>query len=114
ASTAGSANRKPSTSSALLSSAASRAREDSSSNGGPVATVCRQRSRRLQRSCDGGCTSRFPNKGNGWGKSSKASSTTTQFQQTGMRWEPFDRRSLTDGVGHLDDAAKRVLSPGLE
>ena len=88
--------------------------EDFSSNGGPVATACRRKSRMSQGSCDGGCTSRFPNRGNGWGKSSRASSTTTQCQQTGLRSERFERRSLIAGAGHSAAAATKVLSPGFE
>jgi group II intron reverse transcriptase/maturase len=46
-------------------SAASREGASSSSSGGPVATACRRRSRRLRGNCDGGCISRYPNKVNG-------------------------------------------------
>ena len=34
-------------------------------SGGPVATACRRRSRRLRGNCDGGCISLYPSKVNG-------------------------------------------------
>jgi len=65
ASSAASANRRPSTSSVCPSSAASREGANSSSRGKPVATACRRRSRRLRGNCDGECISQYPNKVNG-------------------------------------------------
>ena len=49
-----------------------------SSKGKPGATACGRSSRRSRRSCAGECTSPSPNRGNGWGKWSEASSTTTR------------------------------------
>src|SRR6516165_9221956 len=43
-----------------------------------------------------------------------ASSTTTQSQPTGLRWEPFEPRSPNAGAGHSADAVKKAVSPGLE
>jgi hypothetical protein len=37
-----------------------------------------------------------------------------QCQQTGLRWAPFEPRSSSRGGGHFVDAAKRMLSLGLE
>ena len=63
ASSAGSANRRPSTSWASPSSAANRAGEIPASNGRPGATACGRSSRRSRRSCDGACISPFPEQG---------------------------------------------------
>ena len=49
----------------MNSSAVSREGANSSSSGGPVATACRRRSRRLRGNCDGGCISLYTNKVNG-------------------------------------------------
>ena len=62
---AGSANRRPSTSWASPSSAANPAGASSCSSGRPGATACGRSSRRSRRSCDGACTSRSPNRGDG-------------------------------------------------
>ena len=124
ASGAGSASRRPSTSWASPSSAANPAGATSRSSGRPGATACGRSSRRSRRSCDGACTSRSPNRGNGWGRSSPATSTTTPCRPTVAALDAFRhhvtdlwRRTLRrrsqkdrDDVG-ADDAAGGRLAP---
>jgi hypothetical protein len=78
ASDAGLASRRPSTSSASPSSAARAARANSKFNGKPGGTACGRSYGRSRKRCDGGCTGRSPSRGNGWGRSSVATSTITQ------------------------------------
>ena len=52
------------------------------SSGRPGATACGRSSRRSRRSCDGACTSRSPSRGNGWRRSSEATSPITPCRPT--------------------------------
>ena len=94
-------------------------RASSSSRGNPGAIACGRSSRRSRRRCDGACTSRSPNRGDGWRKSSEATSPITPCRPTRHSAHSAThvttsgcarcrRRSQKDGI---DVAADQAASP---
>jgi hypothetical protein len=108
----GSANRRPSASWASSLSVGARARANSSSGGNPGGTACRSSSRRSRRSCGGECISRFPGRGNGWRKSSGATSPIMACRQTCRLSERSAITSLVFGCVRFGAVARRTSSRG--
>ena len=105
---AGLASRRRSRSWASPSSAPSPAGATSCSSGRPGATACGRSCKPSSRNCDGACTSRSPSRGNGWGRSSEAGSTTTPCRPTVARSAPSASSSPTSGGARSGGAARRT------
>ena len=90
------------------SSAASRDGATSSSSGSPGATACGRSCEPSNRNCGGACISRSPSRGNGWGRSSAAGSTTTPCRPTVARSAPSASSSPASGGERSGGAARRT------
>ena len=64
------------------------------------------------RSCGSACTSRSPSRGDGWGRSCAATSTTTPCRPTRVHWTRSGTMSPTSGGARCGVAAKRIGSRG--
>ncbi len=106
------ANRRPSISWASPTSADVPVMASSSSRGNPGVTACGASSRRSRRKCDGGCTSRSPNRGAGWRRLSEATSPITPCRLTRRRSEHSAITWLTSGAARCRDAVSTVGSRG--
>src|SRR5216683_1784184 len=62
--------------------------------------------------CGKACTSRFPSRGNGCGRSSKATSITSPCRPTIARSPPSVSMSLTSGDARSGDAARKMAQAG--
>ncbi|HMK28188.1 MAG TPA: reverse transcriptase domain-containing protein [Terriglobales bacterium] len=113
ASSAGSANRRPSTFWGSPSSAAQHARAISSFIGKLGATACGRNCGRSRRRCGSACINQFPNREAGCGRSYSATSTTMQCRRTLQHSRHSGKRSPNAGEGCCPDAARRAISTGI-
>jgi RNA-directed DNA polymerase len=88
------------------------ARANSRSSGRPEGIACGRSCGSSRRRCGGACTSRSPNKGNGWGGSSAATSTTTPCRPTDKHWPRSGTMSPTSGGARCGVVARRTGARG--